>query len=47
MMTKIAINSDSITPFGGIFYAMDEFSPLKMNTLADKTLGLRSCYLGY
>jgi len=47
MMTKIAIKSDSVTPFGGIFYAMDEFSLLGMNALIDQSLGLRSSYAGY
>lgn len=47
MMTKIAIKSDSATPFGGIFYTMDEFSRLGMSTLIDKSLGLRSSYAGY
>lgn len=47
MMTKITIKSDSVTPFGGIFYAIDEFSRLGMSTLIDKSLGLRSSYAGY
>lgn len=37
MLTKIAIKSDSVTPFGGIFYAMDELSRLGMNALIDYT----------
>ena len=47
MTTKIAIKSDNITPFGGIFYAMDEFSRLGLNSVIDKSLGLRSSYAGY
>lgn len=47
MMTKIAIKSDSVTPLGGIFYAMDEFSRLGMSTLIDKSLELGSSYAGY
>lgn len=31
MKTKIAIKLDSVTPFGGIFYAMDEFFRSDMN----------------
>lgn len=46
-MIKTTIKSDSVTPFGGIFYAMDEFSRLGMNTLIDNPLGLRSYYFGY
>lgn len=47
MITKIAIKSESVTPFGSIFYAMDEFSLLGMNALIDQSLGLRSSYAGY
>lgn len=47
MKTKIAIKSDRVTPFGGIYYAMDEFSRLKLDSLIDRTLGIRSLYAGY
>lgn len=47
MTTKIAIKSGSMTPFGGLFYAMDEFSRLGLDNLIDKYLGLRSSCIGY
>lgn len=47
MTTKIAIKSGSMTPFGGIFYAMDEFSRLGLDNLIGKSLGLRSPCIGY
>lgn len=47
MNTKIAIKSDSVTPFGGIFYAMDEFRRLGLDSLIDKFFGLRSSFVGY
>lgn len=36
MKTKVAIKSGNITPFGGIFYVMDEFSRLGMLSLYKK-----------
>lgn len=47
MKTKVAIKSDSVTPFGGIFYVMDEFSRLGMDRLIDRFLGLRCASYGY
>jgi hypothetical protein len=47
MGTKIAIKSDSITPFGGIYYVMDEFKHLEMSDVIDDFLGLRSVLTGY
>lgn len=47
MPTKIAIKSDSVIPFGGVFYVIDEFSRLGISSLIDETLGLRSCIIGY
>lgn len=47
MPTKIALKSDSITPFGGIFYAMEQFSRLGLGPIIDKSLGLRSAFVGY
>ena len=46
-MTKIALKSDRYSFFGGIFYVMDEFPRLGMDTLIDRTLGLRSNFCGY
>lgn len=47
MRAKLAIKSDNITPFGGIFYVMDEFSRLGMSTLIDCELGMRCSKIGY
>lgn len=47
MKTKVAIKSETVTPFGGIFYIMDEFSHLGMNELIDRILGLRCGAYGY
>lgn len=47
MKTKVAIKSETVTPFGGIFYIMDEFSHLGMNGLIDRVLGLRCRTYGY
>lgn len=41
MATKVSIKSQTITPFGGIFYVLDEFSRLGLGSLVDKTLGVR------
>ncbi|MGL5979619.1 MAG: IS1380 family transposase, partial [Phocaeicola sp.] len=47
MNTKIALKSDSITPFGGVFYVLDKFSHLGLDSLIDSTLGDRTKYYGY
>lgn len=47
MNTKVVIKSDKYTPFGGIFYAMDEFSRLGLDCVIDTHLGLRSSTVGY
>lgn len=47
MKTKVAIKSENITPFGGIFYVIDEFSHLEMDKLIDRVLGLRCRTYGY
>ncbi|NBL01148.1 MAG: hypothetical protein EOM50_24765 [Erysipelotrichia bacterium] len=47
MKTKVAIKSETVTPFGGIFYIMDEFSRLGMNQLIDRVLRLRCSTYGY
>lgn len=45
MATKIEIKSDKITPFGGIFSVIREFSPIER--LFDSELGLRVKTFGY
>lgn len=47
MKTKVAIKAETVTPFGGIFYIMDEFSHLGMNGVIDRVLGLRCSTYGY
>lgn len=46
-MVKIALKSKNITPFGGIFYVMDQFSRLGLDRVIDSCLGLRSRFSGY
>ena len=38
-MAKVAIKSENITSFGGIFYVMDMFSRLGLEKLIDSSLG--------
>ena len=45
-MAKIAIKSEKITPFGGIFPIMEQFFSLLSSTI-DSTLGLRCKLYGY
>ena len=45
-MTKVAIKSEKLTPFGGIFSIMEQFSSLLSSTI-DSTLGLRCKLYGY
>lgn len=45
-MAKIAIRSEKLTPFGGIFPIMEQFSSLLSSTI-DSTLGLRCKLYGY
>jgi hypothetical protein len=40
-MTKVAIKSENITSYGGIFHVMDTFSKLGLGKLIDSTLGQR------
>lgn len=47
MKTKVAIKSENITSFGGIFYVIDEFSHLEMDKLIDRVLDLRCRTYGY
>ena len=46
MRTKIAIKSEKLTPFGGIFYVMDQFDRYLSQTI-DARLGIRSTLVGY
>ena len=45
-MTKVAIKSEKLTPFGGIFSIMEQFDSLLSSTI-DSTLGLRCKLYGY
>ena len=45
-MTKIAIKSDKITPFGGIFWVMQQFDR-SLSQVIDSTLGVRYKFYGY
>ena len=45
-MTKIAIKSDKITPFGGIFSIMQQFDR-SLSQVIDSTLGVRCKFYGY
>ena len=40
-MAKVAIKSENITSFGGIFHVMDIFSRLGLEKLIDSSLGTR------
>lgn len=46
MNAKVAIKSESITSFGGIFYVMDEFDKILCRKI-DSELGMRCKYYGY
>ena len=45
-MAKIAIKSEKLTPFGGIFSIMEQFGALLAPTI-DSTLGLEYTLYGY
>ena len=45
-MAKVAIKSEKLTPFGGIFQIMEQFNILLGDTI-DSTLGLRCTSCGY
>lgn len=47
MNSKVAIKSKTLTPFGGIFYVLDEFSRSGLFSVIDRFLGLRSKTIGY
>lgn len=46
-MAKVAIKSEKITPFGGIFYVADVFNTSGLRELIDRVLGVRSTWIGY
>ena len=45
-MAKIQINSEKLTPFGGIFSIMEQFDST-LSSVIDSTLGLRCRSFGY
>lgn len=46
-MAKVAIKYDNIVPYGGIFYAMNEFRRTGLGKLVDGRLDLRCANYGY
>ena len=45
-MAKVAIKSEKLTPFGGIFSIMEQFDST-LSSVIDSTLGLRCSSFGY
>ena len=45
-MAKVALKSEKLTPFGGIFSIMEQFDST-LSSVIDSTLGLRSKQYGY
>ena len=45
-MAKVAIKSEKLTPFGGIFSIMEQFDST-LSSVIDSTLGLRCRSFGY
>ena len=45
-MAKVAIKSEKLTPFGGIFSIMEQFDS-KLSSVIDSTLGMRCKQYGY
>ena len=45
-MAKVAIKSEKLTPFGGIFSIMEQFDS-RLSSVIDSTLGLRCKQYGY
>ena len=45
-MTKVAIKSEILSPFGGIFHVREQFSRF-VGPVIDKVLGLRCTSYGY
>ena len=46
-MAKIATRHDNIVPYGGIFYAMNEFKRTGLDKLVDGRLNVRCANYGY
>ncbi len=46
-MAKVAIKYDNIVPYGGIFYAMNEFWRIGLGKLVDGRLDVRCANYGY
>jgi len=45
-MTKVAIKSENLTPFGGIFPIMEQFESM-LSSIIDSNLGLGCKFQGY
>ena len=45
-MAKVAIKSEKLTPFGGIFSVMEQFDS-RLSSVIDSTIGLRCSLYGY
>ena len=45
-MVKVAIKSEKLSPFGGIFPIMEQFDS-KLSSVIDSTLGMRCRLYGY
>ena len=45
-MAKVAIKSEKLSPFGGIFSIMEQFDS-KLSSVIDSTLGMRCRLYGY
>ena len=45
-MAKVAIKSEKLSPFGGIFSIMEQFDS-KLSSVIDSTLGMRCKLYGY
>ena len=45
-MSKVAIKSEKLSPFGGIFSIMEQFDS-KLSSVIDSTLGMRCKLYGY
>ena len=45
-MAKVAIKSEELSPFGGIFSIMEQFDS-KLSSVTDSTLGMRCKLYGY
>ena len=45
-MAKVAIKSEKLTPFGGIFSIMEQFDS-NLSSIIDSTLGMRCKLRGY